>query len=192
MTRAAGRVDGRRLRRATRPRRRSRRSTGSRPRTPPRRCRPSRSRARCPSASRAARSVVGGRAGQPGQLACRRSPARLTVASSSAASGPPASASRGAHRRRPRASRATLRPISARNQAEMPGRLADDRLRARRGGAGRGAATAGESDGVEEPAQDDRRGRALRVAGDSHAWPRLVDPADRLVGLGVAGVDPAR
>ena len=41
----------------------------------------------------------------------------------------------------------------------------------------------------EELAQDDRRRRALGVARRLAGLARLVDPADRLVGIGVAGVD---
>ena len=134
--------------------------------------------------------LVGGRAGQPGQLA---------VAEAGALG-------RGEERRprRRRSGRRCRAPVAAHlglerdvaaHLGEEPrrdaGRLADDRLRHAppeqpeqppQPAVGR----------REEPAQDDRRGGPLGVAGRFARLAGLVDPADRLVRVGVAGVDARR
>ena len=114
-------------------------------------------------------------------------PARLTVARSSAASASRASASRSPHLR----DLALQRDVAA-HLGEEPGRdagrLPDDVLRD-------AAPEQAEEPPqprvgrLEEPAQDERRGRPLRVAGRFAGLAALVDPVDRLVGVGVAGVD---
>ena len=185
MTRAAGRC--RRFGVSTRRQRRSNRSTGApRPRTPRRTCRPSRSRAagRGPGGRRGSRW----RSCRPGRPASRSpKPARLTVASSSTASG-----SAGSPMRAPiastSASSATLRPSLDRNQAAIPvaspttacgtPRRSSPRSRHRR-----------LSEGAREAPQDDGCGGALRVPGRLAGLAGLVDPADRFVlGSKVAGI----
>ena len=85
-------------------------------------------------------------------------------------------------------SSATFRPISARNQAEMPvaspttGSGTPRRSRP-------SSRHSRESDGSRNRRRT--RGAAVRCAWrvDSQAWPLLVDPVDRLVRVRVAGVD---
>ena len=114
----------------SRPRRRSSRSRASRRRTRRRRCRPSRSpgtRPRARRASRRASKVT------PASAASSRSPkpARLTVARSVVALGVRRDRPGAGPRLATSASRATLRPISARNQVCDPGRHRDRRPGAR-------------------------------------------------------------
>ncbi len=128
----------------------------------------------------------------PARSASSRSPkpARLTVASSSAAAGSPGSASRG-----PVAATSRLERDVAAHLGEEPGgdpgRLADDRLRDAppqqsqdppQPAVGR----------LEEAAEHDGRGGALGMAGRFAGLPGLVDPADRPVILGIAAVDPGQ
>ena len=130
---------------------------------------------------------VRGRAGEPGQL---------LVAEPGALGRGQELGGLGVGRRRPAAC-----PIVATSRFERdvaahlgeepgrdPGRLADDRLR-------HAAPQQAEEPPqprvgrLEEPAQHDRRGGPLGVAGRLAGLAALVDPVDRLVGLGVAGVD---
>ena len=170
-------LDRRRLRAPSRPPRRSRRSTASRPRTRRRTCRPSRSRARCPRASRAARSASGVDAGQPGQLLVAEAGALdrgqqlggLGVASRRPAARPSPS-SRAPARRCGPSRRGTRREIPVASPTTASGR---------RGGAGRAAATAASRTASRKRLRTIGRGAALGEAGALAGLPALVDPADR-------------
>ena len=128
-----------------------------------------------------------GRAGQPGQLAVAEAGALDASRAASAASGSAASASRGAHRAHVRLERdvpAHLREEPGRDA----GRLADDRL----GDAAPQQAEEAPEPAVgrlEEPPEDDRGGRPLGMASGFAGLAGLVDPADRLVRIGIARVD---
>ena len=173
---------------ASRPRHTSSRSTASRRRTRRRTCRPSRSRARARS-----------RAARPDRFGGRRRPGRRARDRRSR----PAWRSRAGHRvvvggiDQPRTRGRTS--ASRRDVAEPSRRGTTVRSRSPPGSLASGTPRRSRprirhsrlSDGLEELPKHDRRRRALREARGLAGVAALVDPADRLVLVGVAAVDRA-